>query len=134
MSYIQLQRVWRRPQSNVKDERLVCKTSITGDGTKEILRITLSSVGSESHGPAITALSFNQSVLIEQFSDHEMSAVADAIGLISNDNEHEVIICIERLTTDYVSPLADLLKRAGVSLDRESFATRGITHPSEWEG
>jgi len=87
-----------------------------------LVRVKLPDHRAECLCAEIVALSGNQSVIEEHFSDDDIVAIADAIAFTANADDTEIVLRIDDIPTAYLVPLMSALKRAGVSWDRESLA------------
>ena len=68
---------------------------------------------------SLTALEGSQAVLDEHFSEEDVSAMADAIAFASPGiGGLDVTFFLQHLESEYISPLAAALERAGVGLER----------------
>ena len=71
----------------------------------------------ERYWAMLTALSGNQSVVDEHFSDQDVADLADAVELTNPGVSLDVTFPIEDLGSVFVTPVEAELERAGVSVD-----------------
>ncbi len=67
----------------------------------------------------LTALEGRQSLLDEHFCDEELMEFADAVAFVRGVNRLDIVFKIEALREEFVEPLEEELKRAGVEFDLE---------------
>ena len=66
---------------------------------------------------SLTALSGNQSVLDEHFSDEDVALMADAVAFATPGVGLDITFALENLENEFIAPLEIALQRAGVALD-----------------
>ncbi len=71
----------------------------------------------ERYWASLTALSGNQSVLDEHFSDEDVALLADAVAFATPGVGLDITFPVENLDTEFIGPLEVALQRAGVALD-----------------
>lgn len=82
-----------------------------------LVRLQAADPAAERYWPTLTALAGNQSVIEEQFSDHDILELADAVALAIAANYDELDFQLEDLAEKFVAPLRRALEQAGVAVD-----------------
>ena len=75
----------------------------------------------------LTALEGNQSVLEEHFCDEELMEFADAVAFARGTSGLDITFHLEALAAEFVGPLKEQLKQAGVDFDLEAESSGGLS-------
>jgi hypothetical protein len=93
------------------------------------VRLRPTSVGEDVVPASLTALSGNQSVIEEHFSDEDVLQLVDSIEFAIESSFTEIDFELDELATTYAPPLREALGCAGVILDEPSMIENNVPPP-----
>ena len=85
-----------------------------------IVRLQQASEPREGEWPTLTALTGNQSVIDEHFTDSDILEMAEAVFFVTDNRERDASFPIEELAALHLAPLRELLEKSGVTFDNEA--------------
>jgi hypothetical protein len=83
-------------------------------------RVTLTHAAPEAerYWASLLALTFNQSVVEEHFTDAQVMELADVLAFATGNDALDVTFNLEDLDERFLRPLREQLERAGIIIDR----------------